>query len=97
MGDADFELYFLLNQIDNQNNLNNLLNIQHIEQIQNGNIRLRRSYRIRNRIDPFTEYNEKEFKCRFRFTKHEVHQIYNLIDGDNTLEPKVSSFCFIGC
>lgn len=92
MEDADLELNFLMNIIDDQNNVNNLLDIQQIEQILNENIRLRRPYHIRNRINPFREYDEKEFKCRFRFTKQEVRRLYNLIDGDNTLEPKVEFF-----
>lgn len=90
----DIELNNLLNQINNENNLNNLFNIRIIGEVLNENIHLRRVYHIKERLNPFDKYDEHEFRRRFRFTKNEVQQLYNLIDGDNSLEPQVISSRF---
>lgn len=64
------------------------MNVQ-LSRIINGRKRIRRKYRVRRRIDPMREFNESDFKYRFRFSKREVRHIYNLIDGPNTLDPMV--------
>lgn len=46
-----------------------------------------RKYTVHQRIDPFTFYDEDEFKTRYRFSKSYVELIYTLVDGQNTLEP----------
>lgn len=91
----DMELYNLLNEINNMNNLvnlQNLHNLQMIDMLANEHIRQWRKYRIRKRLNPMEDYDDSEFKKRFRFSKVEVEQMYNLIDGQNTLEPLVSFF-----
>lgn len=88
----DGEFNHMMQQINNENILNNLLNIQQIEQVIDDRIHLRRVYRIRKRLNPFEEYDEGDFRRRFRFTKNEVHELYGLINGDNTLEPQVIFF-----
>lgn len=90
----DIDLNNLLNQINNENNSNNSFNIRLIEEVLNENIHLRREYHIKERLNPFEKYDENEFRRRFRFTKNEVQQLYNSIDGDNTLEPQVIFFRF---
>lgn len=90
MDDEDLEVLNLLNVMNNQNNVENLLNFHIIEQIMPENIHLRKTYRIKKRIHPFEDLDDNEFKRRFRFSKNEVHTLYDLIDGANTLEPKVN-------
>lgn len=53
------------------------------------NAEIRRKYTVRNRIDPFQEYDDDEFKRRYRLSKEQVNNLYELIDGRNTLEPMV--------
>lgn len=85
------ELINLLNTFDN---LNNFLNLRFLNYFKwrEGVIRrrkIRREYRIRRRINPLTEYNNLHFKKRFRFSKEEVKYIYELVDGQETLQPMV--------
>lgn len=51
------------------------------------NAEIKKKYTIRNRIDPFEEYDDDEF--RRRLSKEQVNNLYELIDGQNTLEPMV--------
>lgn len=85
--DEDIDFFNLMNAINNLNNQINLLNRDYLE-IRRNNVR--RKYRLRKRIDPMTEYDDAEFRSRFRFTKHEVREIYGLINGAQTLEPLVT-------
>lgn len=80
--DEDFELYNFLNDM---NNFNALYYLQNFEE----HFWVRRKYHVRNRIDPMIEFDDEEFSRRFRFGKNDVVEIYNLIDGPNTLEPLV--------
>lgn len=82
----------ILNLVNTQNNF---MNVQ-LSRIINGRKKFRRKYRVRRRIDPMREFDEKEFNYRFRFSKREVRQIYNLIDGPTTLDPMVRTSC-INC
>lgn len=84
MQEQDLEFLDQLNQFDNENNLLNL-------QFLNLSNRRKREYRIRRRRNPMTQYNDRHFKNRFRFSKNEVKYIYRLIDGSNTLHPKASN------
>lgn len=81
----DIELQNILNNLNNTDNLNNLryLNDMHDQNFA-------RKYTVRNRLNPFTEYNNEEFERRFRFTKSEVRMIYDFINGKQTLEPMVN-------
>lgn len=83
--DEDLELNNLLNNI---NNYNNLLNFKILNILRRGKNFPTRN-RIRTRVDPMNEFNDRDFKNRFRFYKNEVQYIYNSIDGPNTLEPMV--------
>lgn len=85
----DFELYNLLNQIDN---INNFRNIRIVEMLEHNNVQIPRKYRIKKRVNPIQDYDENEFKHRFRFSKNEVKYLYDLIDGQSTLEPIVNIF-----
>lgn len=53
------------------------------------NAEIKKKYTIRNRIDPFEEYDDDEFRRRYRLSKEQVNNLYELIDGQNTLEPMV--------
>lgn len=87
MGDEYFDFYRLLNEIDNENNL---VNLQLIEAMDRNFFRIPRKYHIRKRLNPMSDYDNEEFKQRFRLSKVEAYQLYDLIDGSNTLEPAVS-------
>lgn len=78
-----------LNNVFNQNNFSNLKILRYLRRRRGVVYRRRRQYRIRRRIDPMIEYNRREFKRRFRFSKEEVRYLFNLIDGPNTLQPMV--------
>lgn len=79
----------ILNLVNIQNNFMNM----QLSRIINGRKKFRRKYRVRKRIDPIREFDESEFKYRFRFSKREVREIYNLIDGPTTLDPMVRTNC----
>lgn len=87
MDGEEFELHNLLNEIDNENNL---INIQIMEGMIYNNVPIRRKYHVRKRLNPMEDYDDDEFKRRYRFTKNQVQELYNLVDGQNTLEPTVS-------
>lgn len=48
-----------------------------------------RKYKVQSRIDPFEIYDDLEFQQRYRLSKQLVWTLYELIDGQNTLEPQV--------
>lgn len=73
-----------INEFNHQNNINNA----NLLQLLNLN-RPKRKYTVRERIDPFTMYDDEEFRARFRMTKAMVRNLYELIDGPQTLEPMV--------
>lgn len=79
MDNEDIELYNALNVVNEQNNIfmRQYINMHYP----------RRKYRIHHRIDPMNEFDDEEFVQRFRFSKAEVQQIYNLINGRELLEP----------
>lgn len=89
MGDSDVEEALEMADIANQANFDN--NIQNLEMLEVSNaMPTTRKYTVRKRIDPFTFYDNDEFKKRYRLTKDMVELLYNMIDGENTLEPLVS-------
>lgn len=75
--------------MDNMNQLNIDNFIMNDFQPINRRIRMRRKYTIRRRIDPFEEYDELDFKRRYRLSKEQTRRLFDLIDGNNTLEPMV--------
>lgn len=79
--DEDDELNDLLNDINNFDTQNNFFTRQQLD--------VGRKYRIRPRLNPIAYFDEEEFERRFRFSKNEVEEIYNLINGQQTLEPLV--------
>lgn len=92
IGDSDFEdneFNNLMNNINNENNINIINYLNDAAQIP-----LKRKYHVRERRNPFDEYDEVEFLRRFRFSKAEVTQVYDLIDGRRNLEPLVNNFQF---
>lgn len=58
------------------------------------NAEIKRKYTVRKRIDPFQVYDENEFQRRYRLSKAQVNNLYELIDGRNTLEPMVNAVPF---
>lgn len=82
--DVDQEVLDFIEEI-NEMNLANNQNIQDIILAHNA-LPMKRKYTVQTRIDPFQIYDEVEFKRRYRLTKAQVNTVYNLIDGDRTLE-----------
>lgn len=66
--------------IEFHNHLNNINNVNAVNFLNNYNYQVpRRKYNIRARIDPLEELDVKDFLQRFRFTKDETREIYDLI------------------
>lgn len=80
------------NGINNFNNQMVVLFQNHQRMQANINQRSRRKYRYRKRFNPMVEYDDSEFKRRFRFSKEETREIYRLLNGAQTLEPTVFLF-----
>lgn len=78
----------MLNMLNSMNNFNSRSNSLYLNAIRHQHVH-RRKYHVRRRINPFEEFEEEEFKRRFRFSKAAVREIYNEINGSETLEPKV--------
>lgn len=80
--DDELDVMENLNQFDIDNNILNVFP-------QINPIRIIRKYTVRRRIDPFEEYDELDFKRRYRLSKGQARRLFDLIDGINTLEPMV--------
>lgn len=76
----------LLDMLNSMNNFNNRSNILYLNAIRNATVS--RKYHVRRRIDPFEEFDDQEFERRFRISKTGVKEIYDQINGNETLEPK---------
>lgn len=50
----------------------------------------KRKYTVRPRLNPFLEYDESEFKRRYRLSKAQLKKLYFLLDGPRLLEPQVN-------
>lgn len=79
---------------DDYNNIMNenmLLNIEQFEAIHgdNENENRNRKYIVYPRIDPFVRYNDNDFMDRYRLTKEQVNDLFDLLDGRTTLDPQV--------
>lgn len=77
-----------INEFNHQNNMNNAnlhLLVMHL-------IDQPRKYTVRDRIDPFQMYDDKDFRARYRMTKAMARAVYELVDGERTLEPMVGYF-----
>lgn len=79
---------FNFNICDDYNNILNeqmIQNFDFLEEFRN----VKRKYTVLLRINPFHRFDDDEFKRRYRFSKEQVNRLYELIDGENTLEPMV--------
>lgn len=83
---SDEEVAEIMKVSNEANNINNTQNMEMFNAV-NIFIQRKRKYTVRQRIDPFTYYDEDEFKRRYRMSKNLVEMLYNLIDGQITLEP----------
>lgn len=50
-------------------------------------IQPKRKYTIFKRVNPFAQYDEQQFKSRYRSTKAQAIHLYISLDGAHTLEP----------
>lgn len=84
----DRENIHLLNQLSV---FNCIRTVELFQSLENANF-FKRNYTVRSRLDPFVEYDEREFKRRYRLPKALVQRLYLLLDGPNLLEPHVNFF-----
>lgn len=62
--------------------------------LENADFIFKRKYTVRPRLNPFVEYDEAEFKQRYRLSKALVKKLYHLLDGPRLLEPQVNFVFF---
>lgn len=79
---AVFDFFHEMN-IANVNRAVDLVNLVH---------NMPRKYTVQDRIDPFIKYDDVEFERRYRMNKTLAWKLYELINGANTLEPKVNYY-----
>lgn len=92
MDNDDIDFYEYLDFMNIEINFQN----QEYLQFLNDNINnIRRKYHVRQRINPIEEFDNEEFIRRFRFSKDEVKLIYDLLNGNETLEPMVFILIFL--
>lgn len=96
MDGDDLELHDVLNLVNNVNNQNNLINLEYL-QLENEQHTYNRKYHVRKRMNPLEEFDDEEFKIRFRFSKDEVKHLFEMINGSETLDPKVRIYENIYC
>lgn len=87
MNNYDDDVLNFLDELDEMNLANNRDLFELVEMVEEPP----RKYTIQEKIDPFTKYDDNEFKRRYRLSKTQVWKLYDLIDGANTLEPVVST------
>lgn len=87
---SSIEMDLLNEEFDVMDNINQL-NIDNyiINDFLPINRGMKRKYTVRRRIDPFEEYDEPDFRRRYRLSKEQTRRLFQLIDGNNTLEPMV--------
>lgn len=78
------------NRLNDQNNAIMIQNIQYLRQLRN--IEMTRKYKVFPRIDPFSRYDDIEFLRRYRMSKRLFDQLFDMLDGVNTLNPLVCPF-----
>lgn len=86
--DCAEEVAQIMNLTNELNFINNAQNIEIFNAIHDI-LQAKRKYKVRQRIDPFTYYDEDEFKRRYRMSKNLVQILFNLFDGPVTLDPIV--------
>lgn len=91
MDNDDIDFYEFLDGMNNEINFINQEYLQLLNYDMNVN---RRKYHVRQRINPIEEFDNEEFIRRFRFSKDEVKFIYDLLNGNETLEPMVFILIF---
>lgn len=82
----------LFNRFNDLNNANIIRHMQSLREL--GNLRRNRKYKIFPRIDPFSRYDDNEFRSRYRMTKQVFNQLFEMLDGQNTLNPLVRNYYF---
>lgn len=90
------DLVDLLNGINNQNNATNQILLENFEYLHR-NLYGNRKHTVFPRINPFDRYDNIDFRRRYRLSKELANQLYELLDGENTLEPLVCIlivYCF---
>lgn len=75
---------FCVTNIENVTRAVDLVNLVHNN--------IPRKYKVQERIDPFIKYDDVEFERRYRMNKALAWNLYELINGANTLEPKVKYY-----
>lgn len=86
------EINNMFQMFDNQNNIMNenmFHNFELFEAMPNNNENRNRKYTVYPRIDPFIRYNDNDFRERYRLTKEQVNDLFDLLDGRTTLDPQV--------
>lgn len=81
----------LLNNINNQINVTNQMMLENFEFLERS-IYGTRKHTVFPRVNPFDRYDDNEFCRRYRLSKEQVNQLYDMIDGENSLEPLVCFF-----
>lgn len=82
--DATIEFF---NRLNDQNNANMIQNIQFLQELRN--LRMSRKYKVFPRIDPFLRFDDEEFKRRYRMSQQLFNQLFEMLDGEVTLNPLV--------
>lgn len=80
----------LFNLLNDQNNANTIENIRLLQELEN--VQMNRRYKVFPRIDPFSRFNDDEFRRRYRMNKQLVNQLFDMLDGNDTLDPLVCHF-----
>lgn len=86
MNTEEIENTFLLRQLSVWNCIRSVELFQMLEDVNF----FKRNYTVRPRLDPFVEYDEREFERRYRLSKALVKKLYLLLDSENLLEPQVN-------
>lgn len=83
--DYDMEVMDDFNSITIENDFRNIALLDQVDQVSN----LKRKYTTQQRIDPFEIYDEDEFESRYRMTKAQVWNLFDMIDGPALLSPQL--------
>lgn len=81
--DYDGEVMDFLRETATQNLIENQLAFEMIDAIVP-----KRKYTVHDKLNPFKEYDERQFASRYRLTKDQVQNLYESLDGQRTLEPQ---------
>lgn len=90
MDSDDRDNFLILNQLST---LNVIRTAELVQLLENSGF-FKRDYTVRERLNPFEEYSEREFEKRYRLSKALVKKLYLLLDGQHLLEPQVKCIFF---